>query len=229
MTRLSVTRIIKQFRDAAVAAQTLAIQGNDDTSGPRKGGFPMSGGTSGYAHRTPTGASRAAGGGAGTLPRSAPVRRGPVKSYAPVPVLPPKEIVAAGADLWPLRDFLELGALPGAVPSARLHARLVVQEWGLSAVADNVELVVSELITNAVRASWRLGPALSVRLWLLADSKQVLIIVWDASPHVPVRASVSADAEGGRGLVLVEAASAQWGTNASPWGGKTVWAMITTR
>lgn len=222
-------RITKQFRDATVAAQALAILEDDDASAPRRGGFPMNGGTSGYAHRTPAGASRAAGGGAGTVPGTAPAGRRPVKSYAPVPVLPPQANPAAGADQWPLRDFLELGALPGAVPSARLHARLVIQEWGLTSLADNVELVVSELITNAVRASWRLGPALSVRLWLLADARQVLIIVWDASPHAPVRASASADEEGGRGLVLVEAASIQWGTRASPWGGKTVWALIAAR
>jgi len=36
------------------------------------------------------------------------------------------------ADEWPLRDFIEFGALPGAVPCARLHARLLLAEWGLS-------------------------------------------------------------------------------------------------
>ncbi len=34
------------------------------------------------------------------------------------------------ADEWPLQSFLELGALPGAVPSARLHARHLMWEWG---------------------------------------------------------------------------------------------------
>jgi hypothetical protein len=59
-----------------------------------------------------------------------------------------------GGDQWPLQDFLELGALPSAVPCARLHARLVIQEWGLATLADHVELLVSELMTNAVHASW---------------------------------------------------------------------------
>ncbi len=36
------------------------------------------------------------------------------------------------ANEWLLRDFIELGALPGAIPCARLHARLVLTEWGLS-------------------------------------------------------------------------------------------------
>lgn len=130
--------------------------------------------------------------------------------------------MAAG---WPLRDYLELGALPSAVPCARLHARLLVHEWGHASLADNVEILVSELVTNAVHASRALGQASPVRLWLLADSARVLVIVWDASPHLPVCADVSAEAESGRGLVLVEAISDQWGTIATPAGGKTVWAL----
>jgi anti-sigma regulatory factor (Ser/Thr protein kinase) len=103
----------------------------------------------------------------------------------------------------------------------------VIQEWGLAALADNVELLVSELMTNAVHASWGIGSALPVHLWLLADRERVLIIVWDASPHLPVRAEVSAEEERGRGLMLVEAISARWGTSAASSGGKTVWALIT--
>ena len=220
-------RITKQLRDAAAAVQVLAIQEDEDTSGVRKGGSPMSGGTSGYAPRPSAGASRAAGGGTGTVPGTTSAGRGTVKSPAPVPVLPPHVHPPVGADQWPLQDFLELGALPSAVSCSRLHARLVIQEWGLAALADNVELLVSELMTNAVYASWGVGSALSVRLWLLADRERVLIIVWDASPDTPVRAEVSAEAEGGRGLMLVEAISAQWGTSATPTGGKTVWALIT--
>ena len=221
-------RITKQFRDAAAAVQALAIQQDKGNSGP-KGGFPMSGGTSGYAPRAPAGASRAAGGGTGAVPGTAPAWRGPVKSRAPVPVLPPHAHAAIVADQWPLRDFLELGALPSAVPCARLHARLVVHEWGLTALADNVELVVSELVTNAVHASRGLGLATSVRLWLLGDAEQVLIVVWDASPHKPIHSDVSVEAESGRGLLLVGATCSQWGTSASPAGGKTVWALLTKR
>jgi len=51
---------------------------------------------------------------------------------------------------WPLVSFLELGALTSAVPCARLHARQVLWEWGLQASADTAELLVSELVTNAV-------------------------------------------------------------------------------
>jgi hypothetical protein len=39
--------------------------------------------------------------------------------------------------LWPLRSYLELGALPTAVPCARLHARHLLWEWGLNELASN--------------------------------------------------------------------------------------------
>jgi len=52
----------------------------------------------------------------------------------------------------PLRSYLELGALPTAVPCARLHARQLVWEWGLDGLAESSELLVSELVTNAVQA-----------------------------------------------------------------------------
>jgi hypothetical protein len=51
----------------------------------------------------------------------------------------------------PLRSYLELGALPTAVPCARLHARHLMWEWGLMRLTADIELAVSELVTNAVR------------------------------------------------------------------------------
>ena len=112
---------------------------------------------------------------------------------------------------WPLQDFLELGALVSAVPCARLHARHVLREWGLARLGDSTELLVAELVTNAVQASRAAAQASSVRLWLASDSAQVLILVWDASPDPPARITASDEAENGRGLMLVEAISEQWG------------------
>jgi anti-sigma regulatory factor (Ser/Thr protein kinase) len=128
---------------------------------------------------------------------------------------------------WPLQDFLELGALISAVPCARLHVRQVLWEWGLARVAESAELAASELTTNAVMASRVWTRTAAVRLWLASDRAQVLIIVWDASPQPPVRVDASGGAENGRGLMLVEAISEEWG-----WcfrddiEGKFVWAML---
>jgi hypothetical protein len=49
-----------------------------------------------------------------------------------------------------------------------------------------------------------------VRLWLLADAGRLLILARDASPLPPVPVSASADAENGRGLLLVNAISNRW-------------------
>jgi anti-sigma regulatory factor (Ser/Thr protein kinase) len=137
------------------------------------------------------------------------------------------------ASEWPLHTFLELGALDGAVPSARLHTRHVLREWDLAALGDGAELVVSELVTNGVQASRAMTHA-TIRLWLTSDRTQIVICVWDASPQPPVRMDAADDAEHGRGLLLVETVSKQWGwlpaEPGSPWAdghhGKVVWAVI---
>ena len=67
-----------------------------------------------------------------------------------------------------------------------------------------------------------------VRLWLLSDSAQILILVWDASPQPPVLTDVTDEAEQGRGLRIVEAVSEQWGWYASG-NGKFVWAIVRLR
>jgi anti-sigma regulatory factor (Ser/Thr protein kinase) len=127
-------------------------------------------------------------------------------------------------DGWPYHSFLELGALPGAVPSARLHARQVLWEWRLAALADSTELLVAELVTNALQVSRGMMQDAPIRLWLLSDGAQVVILVWDASTQPPVRMDAGDDAETGRGLFLVEAVSARWGWQFPPdMGGKVVW------
>ena len=112
---------------------------------------------------------------------------------------------------WPLRDFLELAALPGPVPCARYHCRQVLWEWHLTGLAHSAELLVSELVTNAIAASRSAGGDSPVQLSLLSDTTRVVIMVWDASSYLLVRAEPSTDAKTGRGLLLVEMISDQWG------------------
>ena len=125
---------------------------------------------------------------------------------------------------WPFMSHLELGALDSAVPCARLHARQVVREWGLPDLADTAELLVPELMTNAICASARsFSPA--VALWLFSDGWCVVIQVGDGSRDMPLRRDADADSESGRGLLLVESLSRDWG--AYRWAdGKVVWARI---
>ena len=123
---------------------------------------------------------------------------------------------------WARRTHLELGALRGAVPCARLHARHVLWEWGLSDLDEAVELVVSELVTNAVQASAGLSREVPgydedsqglpcVWLWLASDGRQLVVEVGDSSPRTPVPVETELDVEGGRGLLLVETVSRRWG------------------
>lgn len=152
---------------------------------------------------------------------------------------------------WPLRSYLELGALPTAVPCTRLHARQVLWEWGMKTVAETVELVVSELVTNALRASSDIGRKPTsydaqgrfkfIRLQLTSDKRQVLVEVWDGNPQPPTPQGLGAGGipalgeESGRGLFLVEAVSVRWGYHCpavepghelSPGAGKVVWAVL---
>jgi anti-sigma regulatory factor (Ser/Thr protein kinase) len=136
----------------------------------------------------------------------------------------------------PLQTSLVLGALPSAVACARLHARNVMYEWNLPSIADSIELVVSELVTNAVRASTDLdgrpkydaktGLA-RVGLRLSSDRTHVRIEVWDQDSRPPIAKTAGPDDESGRGLMLVEALCERLNCAATPRGdGKVVWAEI---
>ena len=87
-------------------------------------------------------------------------------------------------DPWPLRSSLELGALSSAVPCACLHVKHVLWEWGLNSLAERAELLVSELVTNAVNAASQPGQSISVNLTGTGTGTgtRVLIEVREAVP-----------------------------------------------
>lgn len=137
---------------------------------------------------------------------------------------------------WPLRSYLELAALPTAVPCARLHAKNILHEWRMAHLTDTVELLVSEIVTNAVRASADQAhrqqtpeQAISVptvRFWLTSDGHRILIQVWDSDHSSPAPQTAGLDAETGRGLLLIETLGTQWGCYIpNHQDGKIVWAM----
>jgi anti-sigma regulatory factor (Ser/Thr protein kinase) len=137
---------------------------------------------------------------------------------------------------WTFQSALALGALPTATPCARLHSRNVSHEWGLPHLADTIELVVSELVTNAVSASVDEnqrphytdghGPA-CVHLRLSTDRRTVLVEVWDENFRPPEPNQAGLDDESGRGLMLVEALTERWGWDLPANGrGKIVWALL---
>jgi anti-sigma regulatory factor (Ser/Thr protein kinase) len=127
---------------------------------------------------------------------------------------------------WPLASSLEFGALATAVPCARLHTHTVLHEWGIGELAADAELIVSELVTNALKASQSLQDTPPFALRLRSDHKHLIIEVWDHSPHEPRPVPAGGDGEGGRGLLVVEALSARWGYQRTGYSAKVVWAEL---
>ncbi|MGW1889748.1 SpoIIE family protein phosphatase [Streptomyces sp. NPDC002004] len=105
---------------------------------------------------------------------------------------------------------------PRSVGRARELAREQLLGWDLEALVDTTELLVSELVTNALRY----GEG-EIRLRLLLD-RTLVCEVWDAGLVQPRRRRARDTDEGGRGLQLVGLLSASWGSRRTPRG-KTVW------
>lgn len=103
-----------------------------------------------------------------------------------------------------------------SVGRARELARVQLTAWGLDDLVDTTELLVSELVTNALRY----GEG-EIRLRLLRD-RTLVCEVWDAGLVQPRRRRARDTDEGGRGLQLVGLLSAAWGSRRTPRG-KTVW------
>jgi anti-sigma regulatory factor (Ser/Thr protein kinase) len=68
-----------------------------------------------------------------------------------------------------------------------------VWEWGLNGLAANTELLVSELVTNAVKATAGNNDQAAICLQLSGDNARVLIEVWDADPQPPVSRDLGED------------------------------------
>ena len=127
----------------------------------------------------------------------------------------------------PPRAVLDLNALPTAPSRARAWTREVLRKWQSSVLSDTAELVVSELTTNAMRASRCLDIPL-IRLTLTLDHGELAIAVHDYCPSAPEPGNAGDEDENGRGLLLVEAVSSRLGwypfEDGTP--GKVVWAVL---
>ncbi|WP_067178230.1 ATP-binding protein [Microtetraspora niveoalba] len=99
--------------------------------------------------------------------------------------------------------------------------------WGLAGLIDDAQLVVSELVTNALRHALAAGPEAPIQLRLLSQGLHVLCAVRDPSEAAPLPGPPGDDfAETGRGLHLVEAVSLTWGWILIRGSGKIVWALL---
>ncbi|MFG2139088.1 ATP-binding protein [Streptomyces sp. NPDC048650] len=135
-----------------------------------------------------------------------------------------------------------------SVGGARKFTRDTLRDWDLDELFDGVALVVSELVTNALRHAIldpadprppgarvpeprapepATGPA-PARLHLMRWSSRLICAVRDPSDASPVAGEADSAAESGRGLYLVESFSDSWGWHrlAGAMHGKIVWAQF---
>jgi anti-anti-sigma regulatory factor/anti-sigma regulatory factor (Ser/Thr protein kinase) len=125
-----------------------------------------------------------------------------------------------------LRDELVLAPIPTAPATARAFVRDVLRSWQLAlpdtTLVARAVLLASELVANAV-----IHARTDLRLRLELRGDLLHLAVRDGSPRLLRLATIpDPEAEGGRGLWLVEQLARAWGVNRHPDGGKVVWCTL---
>lgn len=116
------------------------------------------------------------------------------------------------ADLQACRVRLTPG--PAAPAEARGQVRAAILAWKAPVDADVAVLLASELVTNAIKHT----PSETVTLGIRCTRDRLRVDVHDRSPDPPVLTDSPADAEAGRGLMLVASLSVAWGSYRTPMG-----------
>ena len=109
---------------------------------------------------------------------------------------------------------VRLTASPAAAGEARSQVRAAIRAWDIPVEEDIAVLLTSELVTNAI--GHEAGE--TITLAVTCSFGQLRVDVHDTSPAYPVLVDAAADAEAGRGLMLVASLSATWGIYRTPAG-----------
>ncbi|MFD3884015.1 ATP-binding protein [Streptomyces microflavus] len=115
---------------------------------------------------------------------------------------------------------IDIAADPALVIRIRHDVRAALRAWGLDELADDMALMASELVGNALRYAASSG----VGVLLKVQGGFVLLEVTDAADQEPAVHAASAVDENGRGVFLVDALAEAWGSRPRSGGGKVVWA-----
>jgi anti-sigma regulatory factor (Ser/Thr protein kinase) len=117
---------------------------------------------------------------------------------------------------------LDLPASPRAASAARRAVGATLRSWRLEVLCADAELVVSELVTNAVIHAP--GPT-SRQLRIVRRDAGVRLVVSDGSPSPPSIRTLNDGRSGGRGLRIVATLASAWGYDRHA-DGKQVWADL---
>lgn len=119
---------------------------------------------------------------------------------------------------------------PSAVKAARQFTLATLGSYGADDLFDDASIVISELVTNAVRYGQCPGLACPaparIEVLLLREASHLLCVVTDSNPGPPVLLELDFTAVTGRGLHVIEALSTRWGWAPLATGGKAVWAAL---
>ncbi|MGW6022152.1 ATP-binding protein [Streptomyces sp. NPDC055099] len=133
---------------------------------------------------------------------------------------------------------LRVVAVPRAVGCARMFVGHTLALWQLADHTETASLIMSELVTNAVKASgitepepqpWQIVDEHVIGIQLRSLGPCLYVEVWDRVEAPPVRRNPSLEAEGGRGLLLVEQLAKRWDVYRPLVGGKVVWAELSIK
>jgi len=112
----------------------------------------------------------------------------------------------------------------GSARKARAAVRRELAAWGAAELVEDCCLIVTELVTNAVRHG-----AGAIHLRLGTNGRWVYGEVYDGGEHLPRVRPGDPDATGGRGLLIVDRVADDWGWARMPGGGKIVWFLLGAR
>lgn len=155
----------------------------------------------------------------------------------PAPVASPPQLLPVPSAWWetPAVTSRPLTPVPEEARTARQFVRELLTCWGLGYLTDDAELIIAELVVNAVRHGMRAAPHSvapgphappALRLCLLRRVGEIMLAVTDPSDEAPEPRTPGWSGESGRGLQIVGALSYIWGWSPIEGHGKAVWAVL---
>jgi hypothetical protein len=161
----------------------------------------------------------------------------------PAPSASPPQFLPVPSAWWetPAVTSRPLSPVPEEARTARQFVRELLTCWDLGYLSDDAELIIAELVVNAVRHGLRAAPqavasratgapgvagASALRLCLLRRVGEVMLAVTDPSNEAPTPRAPGWTGESGRGLQIVGALSYVWGWSPIEGRGKAVWAVL---